>query len=338
MSEATTETPELETTPAAAPEAAPAEAPAPAETAQAQPVTPGTIAGGAEPAENPPGTPEPYWKDDWRNKVAAHYAAGDDKAFKKELKRLERVADPASLYGMYRELESQFHSGNLAKIPGKDSTPEEKAAYWKNIGVPEKPEDYIEQIELQNGATIGEADKPFIDAVCKELHTTGATPEQVNSLVNWYYNTQEEQAVQLDEHDDSFRYQTEQALKDEWGPKYRRNTNAIASLFEGQPGGIDAENPGSIYHRLLGGRTADGKLIGNDPDMIKFLANTALELHPDRAVSVTEDGIATGQSMNDEIKKIEEIMRTDKRKYFKDYAGRYQELLTAREKIQARNR
>jgi hypothetical protein len=279
---------------------------------------------------------KPYWPENWREKLAEHISAGDKKLYAKELKRLERIADPAGVYGMYREAEGKLTSGGLIKKPGKDAKPEEIAEYHKAMGVPEKPEDYFKDVKLENGAVIGEADKPLVDGFAAAVHKSGATPQFVNAALNWYYQNQEEQAAAMDEADDTFRREAETALKDEYGAAFKRKANGIASLFAIAPGGADIKNEGSLYARLMGGRTADGRIIGNDPDMVRFLVALTSEINP--AATVVEDGNQSGMSIDAEIKQIEGRMKDDRRAYYKDEVAqsRYRELITAREKIRAR--
>ena len=281
---------------------------------------------------------KPYWPEDWRQKIAEYAGAGDAKAVKRELKRLEGITDPAGIYGTYRELESKFTSGGLIKMPGKDAKPEEVAEFHKALGVPKEPADYFKDIKLENGAVIGEADKPLADDFAAAIHPAGATPQVVNAALNWYFGNQEKQAAALDDTDDKFRRESERALKEELGPAFKRKTNSIASLFELAPGGADVKNEKSLYSRLMAGRTADGVVIGNDPDMVRFLIALATDRNP--SVSVVEDGDQTGTSINTEIAAIEKRMRDDRHAYFKDNAAqaRYRELITARDKIQSRQR
>jgi hypothetical protein len=315
--------------PAAASTPAPAPAPQPAPIAAPEP-----IAAGGEPAPTP--EPKGYWPEDWRHKAAEHIAAGDQKAYQREIKRLERIADPAGLYGMYREAESKLTSGGLIKIPGKDATPEEVAAYHKALGVPEKPEDYFKDVKLENGAVIGEADKPLVDAFAQAVHKAGAPPQVLNAALNWYFKNQEDQAAAMDEADETFRVEAERAMKDDLGPAFKRKVNAIGSLFDIAPGGPDIKNEKSLYARLMGGRTADGKIIGNDPDVVRFMMALALDRNP--AATVVEDGDQSGKSIDAEIRDIEQVMRTDRRRYDKEFAPRYGELLAARDKVRARQR
>jgi hypothetical protein len=279
---------------------------------------------------------KPYWPPDWREKMAEHASAGDKKAYARELKRLQRFTDPTSVYGFAREYEGKFDRGGLVKVPGKDAKPEEIAEFNKAMGVPEKPEDYFKDIKLENGAVIGDADKPLADAFAAAVHPAGASPAVVSAALNWYYKHQEEQAAAMDEADDEYRRESERALKDEFGPAYRRTTNAIGPLFSTAPGGTDIKNENSLYARLMGGRLADGRIIGNDPDVVRWLASIAQDVNP--AATVVEDGNQSGVTIDAEIKQIEQRMRTDSRGYFKDETiqARYRELLTARDKIRAK--
>lgn len=273
--------------------------------------------------------------EDLRKMIAEHYAAGDKKAEAKELRRLERVKDIKSLWGLYRELEGKFTSGGLIKKPGKDAKPEEIAEYHKAIGVPEKPEDYFKDIKLANGTVIGEADKPIADAFAAAVHKSGATPAVVSAALDWYYAEQEAKAAELDEADDAFRRESERALKDELGPAYRRTTAAIGTLFATAPGGVDIKNENSLYARLMAGRTADGRVIGNDPDIVRWLASLAHEVNP--AATVVEDGNQSGLTIDQELKQIADLRKTDKKQYYSEPVQRREaELLAAREKIQAR--
>lgn len=280
--------------------------------------------------------PKSDWPENWREKLAEHYAAGDKKRYNQELKRLQRITDPVGVYGMYRELEGKFTSGGLIKIPGKDAKPEDIAEFHKALGVPEKPEGYIEHIKLENGAVIGDADKPILNSFTEALHKAGAPPAAVNAAANWYYKLQEEQAALLDEEDDNFRRESERALKEEFGPAYKRQTNAVATLFSTAPGGADAKNPNSLYARLVGGRTADGRLIGDDPDMMRWLISLAREVNP--VATVVEDGTSV-KSIEKELEELQELRKTDKKKYYSDAVqAREQELIAARDKHLARQR
>lgn len=306
-----------------------------------------TVATGDEPKGSDE-TAKPYWPEDWRQKIAEHAGAGNAKAVEKELRRLEGMTDPAALFSRWREMENTWASRNFVKKPGKDATPEDIAEFHRALGVPEKPEDYFKDLKFDNGLVLGEADRPIAESFATDLHKAGATPQQVQAALSWYLKHEEAQAAALDEADDAFRREAEQALKNELGAAFKRKTNNIATVFQTAAGGADIKNDNSVYARLMGGRTADGKLIGNDPDIVRWLIGLSQEINP--AAAVVEDADISGRSIDSEISALEKRMkgvdehgRHDpqiRRAYFKDEAAqaRYRELVGARDKIRAKAR
>jgi hypothetical protein len=292
-----------------------------------------TIAHGAD--EKGEEEQKPYWPEDWAAKAAEHVAAGDQKALERETKRLERIANPAALYGMYRELEAKLTSGNLTRIPGKDAKPEEIAEFRQQLGMPEKVEGYFDDLQLENGVTIGDDDKPVIDSFAGVMHEAGLTKDQMTTALNWYFSNQETEAAELDESDEKFKNESLAALKEEMGPSFKRQVNSIGSVFKIAPGGADAENPESLFSRIMFGRTSDGKVIGDDPDVTRFFAALAQEINP--AAAVFEDGLEDVKGIDTEIEELEKKMH-DRVAWSRDEKSqaRYRQLIETRNKIQAR--
>ena len=269
--------------------------------------------------------------------MAAHVGGKDDKATARELKRLQRFVDPTAVYGSFRELDAKFSEGGLVKLPGKDAKPEEIAAYRKATGVPEKPEAYLDNLKLGDGKILGEADKPIFEGFAKAAHEAGYTPSQTSAAVNWYLDLQEEQASQQYQQDAAFRNESTTALTEMWGDAKRMNIGAIATLFSKAPGGANPDADDSLMARILGGRTRDGKIIGDDPEITAWLSEMAREINP-AATIIPSTGGDTLKSVADEIAEIEKYMRTDRAAYFKDEAkqNRLQQLYTARDRLQAK--
>lgn len=313
--------------PANEPPATPPSTPPAASAPPAQPPKPTAV---QTPPSAPPAEPKAYWPDDWRAKIA-----GTDDKRNPLRKTLETFQDPAAIANSMMELRRRWDEGGHVKLPGKDAKPEDIAAFHKAMGVPDKPEGYLEQFTPENGAILGDADKPLASSFAAEMHKVGAPPAAVNQALNWYFKNQEEQAAALDESDETFRAETERALKEEYGPTFTRFRNAIPSLFMNMPGGSSAED--SFFANLVSGRTADGKIIGNHPDFIKFMVGLVREINP--VAAVTESGDATGTNIDDEIAGLEKRMRDDRNGYFKDERAqaRYRELLDARARHRARN-
>lgn len=286
--------------------------------------------------EKPKVEEKPYWPEDWREKAAAHVAAGDKKAYERELKRLERMTDPTALYGTYRELEAKFGKGGLIRIPDEKADEKEVAEFRKAMGYPEKPEEFVDRIELEEGLVLGDDEKETAKSFAEAVHSATTPQEFVNKAVNWQLQNRIQALEALDERDENFRTESEAELKEEFGGSYNRNRNAIASLFTSAPGGSDPGNPESLMSQILTGRTADGNIIGNDPRIVRWLAGLAREVNP--AATVIDMGKESTQNIETEIKQIKETMRKDRRAYDKDPAmqQRYRELLAAQEGIQRR--
>lgn len=302
-----------------------------------------TLADGADPDEEAAAKEKkaddehkPYWPDDWREKLAEHRSAGDQKLYKKELARLKNISDPAGVYGMYREIEGRMTSGGLIKMPGKDAKEEEVKEFQKALGWTEKPEEMLDKIQLQDEAVLGDDDKPVLNEFLSSVHGSTNAADFVSKAANWYFARQEAAAAEMDEADFEFKDESTKALKAEWGASYKRRASAIASVFATAPGGSDAKNAEGVYHRLINARTPDGKVIGNDPDILRWLDSIRNEINP--AASVVEDG-AGAQSVDAELEKIRALRKTDSQKYWSEATQkRERELLEAQEKIQARQR
>lgn len=326
---------ELDPTPTPSPEPNPDPTPDPepeqeSKAAETEPKGKTPIAGGGDPEPEPKEESKPYWPEDWREKAAEHVAAGDKKAYDRELKRLQRIADPAGMYGMYREAEGKLTSGKLVPRPSKDATDEEKAEFAKLLGWTEKPEEMVEKIQLGNDVVIGDDDKAVMADFAQAVHGATSAEDFMNKAANWYFRNEEEQAAQLDEADDAFRRESEKTLKEELGASFRRTINNSGVVWQQAPAGLK--------HRVLTARTADGRVIGDDPDVVRWLASMAQEINP--AASVVEDADASGKSVEAEIEEIEKSWRDPKtkREYFKspEKQARYRKLLETRERIRAK--
>lgn len=294
--------------------AAPAgSAPAPAPTGS------GTLVG-SDPADKAIAAPAD-WPADWREKIAA----GDTK----ELARLQRLgSSPADVYKAYRALEAKLSSGQLKSAkPAEGATPEEVTAWRKENGIPDSADGYVP--ELGNGVVLGEADKPLLDGFKAAALNANMTPAQFNETLKWYYAEIDNFRAQQEATDSSYHAKAEDTLRKEWGNDYRPNINAINN--------ITALAPEGVAERFLGGRTADGKKIGDDPGIIKWLAAIAKEFNP-AAAYIPVGTAAPGKAIGDRIGEIEGMMRDRNSDYWRNDAiqAEYRDLIDARERYQGR--
>lgn len=300
-----------------------------------------TLAGGDKAEPKPSAEAEKakaaYWPEDWREKLAQSRSAGDKKVYDKELKRLQRIADPSVLYASMREGENILNGGSLLKRPDKDAKPEEVEAFRKALGIPEKPEGYLEKVELPDGAVIGEADKPLVGGFLEAIHGATTPQEFVNKALGWYYGRLEQDASNLDQQDDKFKRESVAALKDEWGAGYDRERRwAIAAFKEAEGGSTNAElesNPEAIANVVLSARSAlTGDILGNHPGVLKWLRAVGMAAYP--ATTWPEDGQQDVQSLDQQIAAYEKMMVEDRPRYNKE-EKKYLALLERRNKFQA---
>lgn len=258
------------------------------------------------------------WPEDWREQLA-----GDNKAF---LNTLKRYSSPQTYAAAGFEAQQKIRSGELKKPLSAEATPEELATYRKEHGIPEAPDGY--EIKLSEGMVPGEADKPILDAFKGFAHGKNWTPAQLNEVVDWYYQQQDAQSAQRFEIDKGIKINTEEELRQEWGnAEFRANINAISNFLDGAPEGVKAS--------LMHARAPDGTLLGNNANVLRWLADLSREAMPGAGL-VPAGTSNPAAAIGGEIEQIERMMRDPEQsdKYWRDekMQARYRELLGAREK------
>jgi hypothetical protein len=250
--------------------------------------------------------PVQTWPTDWREKAAA----GDEK----KLAKLSRYASPQAVADAL--LAAQTKLGEKGTRLPKDATPEQIAAWREDNGIPDKPEKYDVKLD---GIEIGEQDKPLVDKFLASAHGANMTKEQVKASLQSYYEAIDTAKQERQRLDVEIQTKAEDTLRAEWGQEYRRNINLVTNLLDGAGEGM--------RDKILLGRLADGTPIGSSPEALKFLTSLALERNPTGVI--TPSGSATETTVQDEITKIETIMRKNRSEYNRDQGmqERYRQLL-----------
>lgn len=260
----------------------------------------------------------------WREHIA-----GDNQ---EAMQTLGRFQDPKALWASYNELRAKMASGELkqSKPFPKDGPAEAQAQWRKDNGVPESPDKY--DIKLDGNVVIGENDKPMVDGFLKYAHGLNWSNDQAKGALQWYFGTYLPEGQQAQHAEDStFRQEAQATLAQKWGQDYKRNLEATKNFAQ--------RAPEALRHRLLGGRLADGRPIGDDPEMLQWFAAMELELNPHTALIGPGGGdqITTIDSRLDEIRKV---MRTDRAAYNKDtkMQDEYRQLLDAKARLEERGK
>lgn len=259
--------------------------------------------------------------EDWRNKLAGDNA--DD------LKTLTRYTSPKALFDAHKALRTKMSAGELKAITPfpVDADDAAKAAWRKENGIPDTAEAYEPKVD---GLVFGDADKPMLDSFKAHAHGKNWSPGQFNEALGWYANEQQQIKSRQDAADETFRSESKDALYGEWGPQdFKANINAVKNLMSSAPTGF--------ADRLLGARLADGKLLGDDPNALKWLSSLAREINP--AATLVPPGTSdAGKSVQDELEAIREKRRNDPAGYDADKKtqARELELIEAIHKMKSR--
>lgn len=256
---------------------------------------------------------EKTWPEDWRNRYA-----GEDV---KKMERLNRYASPAAAFDALLSLQSKIGAGELrSKLPD-NATKEQMAAWRSENGVPESPDKY----DLADVKVAAE-DKPMINDFLAKLHGVNAPPAVAKEAVEWYYEEAAKRTEDRLEKDKQLATTTEDALRAEWGNEYRTNVNMVNGLLE--------TVPADVRDLFKTGRMSDGTPIMSSPGVLKALVSWSRQINPVTTV-VPNAGANIGSAIDDEIKAIENTMRTDRKSYNEDnkMQERYRELLAAKDRI-----
>lgn len=256
------------------------------------------------------------WPADWRAKISTDA---------KHSKTLDRFASPKAVYESYVSLRQKLDSGELKPVtefPTK-GTPEQQAEWREAHGIPAKADDY--KLKFPDGLVIGENDKQFVENFMQVAHKSNATPEQVNQMLHWYYEEQERILDAQEEKDAQYMTKSEDILRAEWGGEYRTNINVIKGLVNTLPEGVRG--------LFMNARLGDGNALLNHPDMARWLVHTAKTVNPVATV-VPGAGANVSGAIDDEITKIEKVMREDRKTYNSDekMQKRLRDLYGARER------
>lgn len=264
----------------------------------------------------------PAWPEDWRQKLA-----GKDE---KLLRRLERFASPDNVFKSWLEAEQKIRSGDYkrASLP-KDATPEQVAEFRKEVGIPEKPEEY--DTELGDGLVLGEQDKALVPEFLKAMHEANAPQPYVKAALAAYANIRQQEIVAVQRQDASQRAECTAALQAEYGGEFEINRNLVSNLLE--------TLPQETRDRLMSARLGDGTALFNDPTAFKFFVDMAREAAPVGAL--IPGGPSTASGINDRMATLQKMMGDYSSDYWKgpraaQLQAEYETLLGKQQKSAAR--
>lgn len=184
--------------------------------------------------------------------------AGFAQAATKELKGDQKFLALASKFKSFDEMarahmELESRLGTAIVPPGENATPEERAAYWAKLGVPEAPDKYVlDRPELPDGLEYDDAATQEFQKLAHEHHISA---EAAKALFAWQVNrtieAQKAAMAQAQEAEaiaaaDAKRARDEvvTSLKKEWGSGFQTELGSAlrtVDTFESRFPGLKAE-------------------------------------------------------------------------------------------------
>lgn len=299
---------------AVVPPPAPGAAPAPAPAAVAPPPAPASIAQGGAP-EDTTAAPTPGM--DWPT-LRSEWAAGDEAL----AKVLDRYQDGAAFAKAHKQLQDKIASGELRaskKLPD-NPTPEQLAEYRKANGVPEAPDGY--DIQFPVGFAPDDATKATLEEYRAYAHEHNIPANFVKGQVQWYLAAQQKAAEKLASDDASHQSAGAEELRKDWGFEFQRNIQTVQTLFEGDE---------DLFSTVMGARGPDGRKLGNNPAVLKFLVDIGVQANP-TIREYAGDGSVTPRGAAERIQEIEALARNDFARYkAPEIQEEYRRLLTYQE-------
>jgi len=257
------------------------------------------------------------WREDWRESLAG----GDEAA----LRQLKRFASPENFAKSYRELQKRLTTGAPALT--EDATPEEIAAYDKQIGVPDKPEGYKLSFPQEMGAT--EADTATLAAFQEHMKAAHVPPSAAKAAFDFYMKRMQETRAEFGSAAQEANLNSIAELRGEWkGREFTRNTG-LAKEFLGK----HFEGSEDALEQVLNARLPNGVSIGNYAPFVKGIVAMARAYADDEAL-IGGDGAGGGKSIADEIADL--VKKSATTKLSKSEDARLDELYAARLRAEER--
>jgi len=209
-------------------------------------------------------------------------------------KLINRYGNPANVGKALLEKERLIREGKPKAEKPADASDEKAMAEWrKAVGIPDDPTGYKLPETVTKALT--DADKPVLAQFTEFAHKKGATPDAVAIATEWYVESQRAVLEQQSEADLSQKDETEDALRSEWSPaEYKGNLGLAKRVLDDSPLGAMG---------WAGLRGEDGRLLGNNPDFMKWASDLGRQIYGD-GVFANSDVAARHESRRAEIEKI----------------------------------
>ena len=250
---------------------------------------------------------------DWRSQIPEEI---------RDHKSLAHFTDVGAMAKSLVNAQSMIGADKVA-IPGKHATDEDWGEVWRKLGRPDTPDGYELVNEMPEGI---EQNDDMLNWFRNTAHEIGMTPTQAQKMLGRYNQFLGTQMGADEGQIEQLRETTEIELKKEYGAAFAdrvSNGNAVMQEFGGEG--------------LTELQLADGRLLGDHPDIIKLMVNVGEFINSKIGEDVLAGTKSSGGLAPDDARaKLEEIrapnspywdQRHPEHQFYVQEGLRYQEML-----------
>ena len=192
-------------------------------------------------------------------------------------------------------IHQQKMMGNRIPIPKND---EEMNELYTKLGRPENATDY--EVQVPQGYEEYYPEE-MMSSFKQTGHELGLTPKQMQGLIEWQKGSVDFQINQEQMAGDSMGTKTEEDLRQEFGANYNKNMTAAKRAL-------------AVYGNEALSEKLANPAIGNDPDLIRLLANAGKDISEDSAIGTANNSLV--MSKMDAEMRIDQIHGDTKHAYW----------------------
>ena len=250
---------------------------------------------------------------DWRSQIPEEI---------RDHKSLAHFTDVGAMAKSLVNAQSMIGADKVA-IPGKHATDEDWGEVWRKLGRPDTPDGYELVNEMPEGI---EQNDDMLNWFRATAHEIGMTPTQAQKMLGKYNQFLGTQIGADEGMVEQLRETTEIELKKEYGAAFAdrvSNGNAVMQEFGGEG--------------LTELQLADGRLLGDHPDIIKLMVNVGEFINSKIGEDVLAGTKSSGGLAPDDARaKLQEIrapnspywdQRHPEHQFYVQEGLRYQEML-----------
>ncbi len=201
---------------------------------------------------------------------------------------LLKFNDVGSLAKSYVNAQRMIGADKIA-LPNEHSTDDEWGEVYTKLGRPDTSQGY----ELSYDS--GNEDTNMIGAYSEAVHNLGLSQKQAQGMLDWYSTVEAEGQKVAGEASEHATEEGMQALKSEWGRAFEQKAASAQRAATALLGSTD------MFDEIT---LADGRKLGDHPDVVKMFATLAEQIAEDKIVGETTE---TAFTPDEAMRRIAEI-------------------------------